>query len=89
MKATQQRFGLCKKVRVLSLLAAFGTVYAQEDDDDAALQALKTPDSQFSLGLSVPSATGSGASRRVSATPRSPTSTAGATPTCSTNSGST
>ena len=62
MKATQQRFGLCKKVLVLSLLAAFGTVYAQEDDDDAALQALKTPDSQFSLGLSVPSATGSGAS---------------------------
>jgi MtrB/PioB family decaheme-associated outer membrane protein len=49
MKTAKKRFVLSQKILVLSLLAAFGSAHAE--DEDEAVMALKKPDSAVSVGL--------------------------------------
>ena len=49
MKTAHTRLAISQTVLVLSLIAAFGP--AQADDDEDALEALKSPDSSVSAGL--------------------------------------
>lgn len=50
MKTANQRIDLSKKILVLSLLAAFGSANAQDDEDEALLE-LGRPDSTVSVGI--------------------------------------